>query len=541
VERPARVLVLGGGFTAVHACRGMRRGIRSGELAVTVVTRDNFQVTHGLIGEMVTGRVSAGAIANPARRIFRPARVQIAEIESIDLESRTVVTSRSLDGARAELGYDHLVLSLGCSEALDAYPGVAEHAFRLKRFEDCIRLKNHILMMFELADAERDPEERRRLLTFFIAGGGFSGTELAGELADFARILTKKEFSGIRREECRVVVVHSGPTILPELYGASNLERPVKAYPRLVERATEHARALGVELMPNTRVAAATPHEVRLSDGRRVPTRTIISAVGTKPNPLVEGLPVEKDTRGRIVVDAFLRVKGRSEVWAGGDCASVPHPHGGTCAPVALYGLKHGRMIGANLERMTRGKALRPYRHDVKIQGVSIGRRTAVAEVAGIGFGGKGLAGKVAWVGWRSIIHGAMPSWDRRLRVLADWAIWPLVGRDITQVGDASQDDYEVEHYVFQAGEVMFEQRRPVRYIHVILEGSAEVLDAGGEPAGTLGAGDHFGRSWLQQQGGERVRATSLVRTVAFRADQGSRLQQVLAATGPLESPAARG
>jgi hypothetical protein len=162
-----------------------------------------------------------------------------------------------------------------------------------------------------------------------------------------------------------------------------------------------------------------------------------------------------------------------------------------------------------------------------------------VAELASFGFGGGGIAGKVAWIGWRSVIHGAMPSWDRRLRLLADWAIWPLVGRDITQLGNAFKDDYEVEHYVFQPNEVMFEQRRPVRYIHVVLEGSAEVLDARGEPVGQLGPGDHFGRSWLERHGGEAVRATSLVRTVALRADQGFRLQQALAATGPLESPVA--
>ena len=144
------------------------------------MTRDNALAVHGLIGEMVTGRILASTVLNPGRRVFAPARLHVAEIESIDIEARTVVTSRHLDGARFELAYDRAVVCIGSGENLESYPGLAEHAFRLKSFHDCFRLKNHVLEMLELADIETDPEERRRLLTFFVAGGGFSGTELAG-------------------------------------------------------------------------------------------------------------------------------------------------------------------------------------------------------------------------------------------------------------------------------------------------------------------------------------------------------------------------
>jgi NADH dehydrogenase len=147
-----------------------------------------------------------------------------ARQEQIDLAARKVITSRHLDGARNELEYDHLVFALGSAEHLELYPGLAEHPFRLKTFPDCFRLKNHILEMFELADIETDPEERRRLLTFFVAGGGYAGTEIAGELADFVRLLTSKEYPGIRRDECRVVLVHRGDKILPELYGSGSTE-----------------------------------------------------------------------------------------------------------------------------------------------------------------------------------------------------------------------------------------------------------------------------------------------------------------------------
>ena len=238
---PPHVLVLGGGYVPITLTRALRRSVARGELDVTVVSRDNFHTFHGFVGEMITGRIGPSSMLSPVRRIFAPAKVHVAEIESIDLDARKVVTSRHLDGARFELDYDHLVLCLGSSENLDAYPGLAEHAFKLKTFKDCLALKNHILEMFELADIERDPAERRRLLTFVVAGGGYAGTEIAGELADFVRLLTKREYSGIRRDECRVVIVHPGPTLLPELYGSQSAEGQGrgKGYAKLVEYATQ--------------------------------------------------------------------------------------------------------------------------------------------------------------------------------------------------------------------------------------------------------------------------------------------------------------
>jgi NADH dehydrogenase len=520
-----RVLVLGGGFTAVNACRAMSRAIAAGHLDVTVVTRDNSLCVHGLIPEMVTGRLVPGTILNPARRIFGRARVHVGEIERIDLDARRVHTTRHLDGARFELDYDEALLAVGTAENLDAYPGLAEHAFKLKHFEDAFALRNHVVEMFELADIERDPDERRRLLTFFVAGGGFSGTEIAGELADLARLLTAREYRGIDRGECRVVIVHPGPTLLPELYGSGSLERKSKSFPRLIEYGMRHARKLGVELMLDTSVTGATPNEVYLSNGEHIPTRTIVSTVGTKPSPLLATLELPRDERGRVLVDPSLRVEGRDDLWAGGDCAAVPHPQGGTCPPTALWAVKHGKHAGRNIARAAAGKAARPFRGLVRTQGVSIGRRSGVAEASGIP-----IRGKLAWLGFRAVAIAIIPSWDRRLRMLSDWLLWPLVGRDIVQMGRAQRSEYDVRHNVYQAGEVIVDAARPVRYVHVVVEGEAEVV-RGERVTATVGPGGHFGRKWLEQHGGDAVRARSLVRTVALNAEQANRLQDVLLST----------
>ena len=523
------VLILGGGFVAYRTVRALGRAIRRGDVRVTVVTRDNALAVHGLIGEMVTGRILPSTVLSPGRRVFAPANLHVAEIESIDIEARTVVTSRHLDGARFELEYDRAVVCVGTGENLDVYPGLAEHAFRLKSFHDCFRLKNHVVEMLELADIETDPEERRRLLTFFVAGGGFSGTELAGELADLLRRLTQREYPGIGREECRVLVVHPGPTLLPELYGSQNTERPERSYPGLVEYAMNHTRKLGVELMLETRVVGVTPGEVYLSNGEHVPTRTIVSAVGSKPWPLLDQIPVPRDERGRLVVDEYLRVDARDDLWAGGDCTAAPHPQGGTCPPVALFAIKHGACIGDNLRRSLAAKPLRPFRSGVIGQGISIGNRTAVGALKGVP-----LRGKVAWVAWRSVLwSAAVPGWDRRLRLIADWLVWPLVGRDIAQTGPSQITAYDVRHHVYQPGETIADSGRPVRLVHVIVEGEVEVLAEGDgdEAIETLGPGDHLGRKWLERHGVRLARAKSLVRTVALQEDQANQLQDVLLST----------
>src|SRR4051812_31550100 len=482
-----KVLILGGGYTAIHLCRALKPAIEAGRLEATVVNRENYHVFHGFVGEMLTGRVSPSHILSPARRIFPPARVHVGEIQKINLRSKFVTTARSIDGARVELPFDQLVIALGSVDRAEAYPGLAEHAFKLKTYEDVLRLRNHIISMFELADVERDEEERRRLLTFFVAGGGYAGTEVAGELSDFARLLTKREYKGVKREEVRVVLVHPGKTILPELQGA-------EGHPKLVDFAQNRMRELGVEVQTETKVAAATPNHVDLSNGDRVPTRTIINAVGTKPAPLTGPLALPKDERGRIVVDEYLRVPGHEgEIWAAGDNAAVPLPFkkGETCPPVAIYAMYQGRRLGKNVALVADGRKPKKFRFPGIGQGASVGRRSAVAELKGIE-----ITGLPAWLIWRLLLTYYFPSWDRRLRLMTDWLIWPLVGRDIVELRSQAAGDYEVRQNVFQPGEIVAEEERTGRYVHIIVEGEIEILHKEGDleqVLNTLGPGDHFG------------------------------------------------
>src|SRR3954466_664629 len=525
---PPKVLILGGGYTAIFFGRAINPAIEAGKVDVTVVNRENYQVFHGFVGEMLTGRVSPSHILSPSRRMFPPARVHVAEIQKINLASKFVTTSRHLDGARFALPYDELVIALGTAENTDAYPGLAEHAYKLKSFADCFALKNHLIEMFELADIETDEEERRRLLTFFVAGGGYAGTEIAGELSDLARRLTKREYKRVRLDEVRVVLVHPGPTILPEMQGA-------EGHPKLVAYAERRMRELGVEVQTNTKVAAATPNHVGLSNGDRVPTRTIISAVGTKPPPVVASLSLEKDERGRLITDEYCRVPGHEGVlWAAGDNAAVPLPFkkGQTCPPVAIYAMYAGKRIGKNIILGVDGRKPKKFRFPGIGQGASVGRRSAVAELKGIE-----MTGLPAWLIWRLLLTYYFPSWDRRVRLVTDWLIWPLVGRDIVELRSQAAGDYEVRQNVFQPGEIVAEEERTGRYIHIIVEGEIQILHKEGDleqVLNTLGPGDHFGARWMDSFDPEVARARGVVRTVSMRRDQAPRLQEVLKTAGQL-------
>ncbi len=492
-----RVLCLGSGWASLYCVRAMRGAIRRGEVDVTVIGRDNFHTFHGFIAEMLTGRIQPGQITTPARRMFPPARFHNAEIETIDLQQRIVTTARYLDGKRYELPFDHLFVALGSIDDLSRYPGIAEHALKLKTYWDCFKVRNHLLAMLELAEIETDAAERRRLLTFVIVGGNYGGIEVAAELEDLIRILARKEYPGIDPTEARVIVVHSGPRILPELVGS---------HPRLVAYAERYLTGRGLELRCGLRLGAATPEEAVLSNGERIPTRTIISSAGTALSPLLAQLPVTRDDRGRIVTDAFTQVPGADRVWAAGDCAAVPHPKGGISPTLAIFAMTQGRQAGRNILRTVRGQPLKPYRFTGLGDACGLGRRRAIAQLWGLE-----LTGVAAWIIWRSFFLAFVPTWEKRLRLLFDWVLTPLVGRDIVEIRVREPFGLRREHY--EAGQDIVRQGDLGQQLYLIWQGEVEVIrteDTGPRTLARLGPGQHFGEIAVFQN----VRRTATVRAV---------------------------
>jgi NADH dehydrogenase len=474
---PVRVVALGGGYTTINLVKSLARQIKSGQVHVTVIDKNNYHVFHGLVAEMLTGKIQPGNIVSPARMVFKGADFHNAEVVAVDFDTKTVKTRRYLDGHQNTVEYDHLVIGLGSRDNLSRYTGVSQNTFRLKSYWDAFELKNHITGILELAEIEKDPVERERLLTFVIAGGNFAGVEVATELDEFLEYITQRYYKRLRYDEMRIVLICSDPTILPELG---------KRQPKLVQYASQFiARRTRIEVQYTTYISSATPLAAMTSDGMTIPTRTIISCTGNAQPEIFDQWSVKRDGTGRLLTDDTLRLAGHDSVWSGGDCAAVPHPKGGYCPGLALYAIKAGEHIGKNIARVVNGKPPRPYTFTGLGDACSLGRRQAVGHLYGVGF-----SGVLAFVTWRLFMLKYLPIWNRRLRTMYDWLVWPIIGRDISSIRPV--DAMSVRERLYEAGQTLFEQGEAANSMYLILSGSVNTF-IDDVHVGTLETGAYFG------------------------------------------------
>ncbi len=492
------IVCVGGGYTTIYLYRELRRWIRRGRVRITVIDRNNYQCFHGLVPEMMAGKIQPGNVLSPARRLFKHANFRTAEVEHIDIEGREVTFSRALDGRQFKVRYDHLVLDAGSKENLDLFPGIAEHTMRLKAFQDILLVRHHLISMLELADIEEDPEERRRLLTFVVAGGNYAGVEVSSELAVFLPAVARRSYPDLPLEEIKIVLLHSGNHVLPEL-GTH--------FPKLQAYAEKALGELGhLEIRTETRLASATGEEAVLSDGQRIATRTIISCTGAKAAPIVEDLPFERDASGRLITDEFVRVKGQKNIWAGGDCAAVPLKKGGTCPPLAIWAMTAGRQIGKNLKAQMLGRPEKAYSFNGLGDACTLGRRRAAAHLKRVQ-----LRGLVAYLAWRFFMVLYVPSFEKKVRVIFDWIVGPFVGRDLVNMNVHRQ--VNISPAIFEPGQDVVREGDIGQSLYIIKSGEVEVLkcgedDGSEERVATLGPGERFGEVAVFQQ----VRRTATVR-----------------------------
>jgi len=349
----------------------------------------------------------------------------------VDL-ARQQVWLRRGNAAAEPMHYDQLVLALGATANYRGLPGVAEHGFALKTLEDATRLRNHVIGMLERADVEPDPVERERQLTFVVAGGGFAGAELIAELFDMVHDV-RRYYPSIEPELLRFVLVHSQDRILPELPAG------------LADHSLAQLRGRGIEFVLSARLAGASAEAVVLADGRRLGTRTLVWTAGNRPNPLIATLPVPRE-RDAVSCEPTLRVRGLANVWALGDCASVPdvlapgefHP------PTAQHALRQGKVAGDNIVATLTGRRLKPFRFRTIGLLVSLGHQKGAAE-----FRGRPYSGLFAWLLWRGVYLAKLPGLEKKVRVMLDWLLDLFFPRDVVLTAPAAHrsisDDRETE------------------------------------------------------------------------------------------------
>ena len=418
-----RVVIVGGGFAGVSAARRFEEHAARGvALDVTLVSQSNYLLFTPMLAEVASSALQARHISVPVRASCPLTRFRRGRVDAVDLERRVLHVSDGQDLPVVTVPFDHLVLGLGAVPHFRRLPGVEEHAFSLKTLEDATRLRNHVLGLLEQAEGEPDAEERRCQLTFAVAGGGFAGTEMIAELFDLVHGVLHF-YPRIRPQDPRFVLVHSGERILPELS------------PQLAGYALDRLRGRGIEFRLATRVAGATAEAVLLQGGEALPTRTLVWTAGTRPHPLIAGLPADKGRTGAVRVDATLAVGGLEGVWAVGDCAEIPDPdHGGVpYPPTAQHATREGRALADNVVAVLRGEEPAQFRFRTLGTLVALGHRTAVAEVLGRRF-----SGLAAWLLWRGVYLAKLPGLERKLRVFFDWSLDLALSRDIVATAGPS-------------------------------------------------------------------------------------------------------
>lgn len=408
-----RVLILGGGFGGLYAALEFERR-RDPEFEVTLISQDNFFLFTPMLHEVAASDLDLTHIVNPIRKMLHHVHFFEGDVRSIDTAKRQVVVAHGFDQHTHSLEYDHIVFALGCVTNFYNIPNLAETAVTMKSLGDAIGLRNRLIEHLEEADTECAANDREPLLTFVVAGGGFAGVETIGSINDFLKEALRF-YSNLRPEMVRVVLVHPGEFVLPEL--GEQLGR--YASRKLAER--------GVEIQANTKIKAVTPREVELTDGTRINSFTLVWTAGTAPHPLLEKLPLPKE-RQRLKVNAAMGVEGYPGIWALGDCAMIPDEHGGYQPPTAQHASREGKVLAHNIVANTRGKELIPFRFNTLGLLASIGRRTGVARILNINF-----SGFVAWWLWRTIYLLKLPRAEKKLRVALDWTLDVFFSKDFVQ------------------------------------------------------------------------------------------------------------
>src|SRR5262245_42129830 len=340
MNRPTRILVLGGGFGGVYTAltleKLLKAEIRRGEVELALVSRENYIVFQPMLPEVISGSIGLLDTITPIRRLCPNTNLYTRTVESIDLDHRGVMSAAGFGSRQHHLHYDHLVIALGNVTSFAGQPGLCEYALPFKYLGDALALRNRLIHTLEEADIEQDPEIRGALLTFVVAGGGFSGVEAVAELNDFVRA-GAASFRHVDPREIRVILVHAGGLILPELPKSL----AVFAQDILMRR--------GVEIRFNTLLTGATENTALLGNGERIPTRTLVATVPSGPNPLVAMLPAKRE-RGRLVVDSTLALPDHPGVWAVGDCAYIRDPKTGEpYPPTAQHATREAQCVARNI------------------------------------------------------------------------------------------------------------------------------------------------------------------------------------------------
>jgi NADH dehydrogenase len=414
------VLILGGGFGGLTAARRLERKLPPHSAKVTLVNDVNFMLYTPLLPGAAGGTLEPRHVVVPLREALDTTELHLGHVQGADPERRTARV-RAIGGREEDLPYDQLIVALGSTSRTLPIPGLADHALGFKTLAEAIALRNRLVQTLEQAETEDDPDARRALLSYVFVGAGYAGLEGLAELQDFAADVVER-YPRARLDGLRFVLVEAKDRVMQEIP------------PDLAAFASAELRRRGIEIKTETTVRRVTETAVELSTGELVPTRTVAWTAGVTPPPVVArlGLPLEES--GRIRADRFTAVPGHPGVWAIGDAAAVPDPaqKSQPSPPTAQHVLRQAKVAADNVAHALAGEPhrRRPFRYRTLGVFVDMGRHQAVASTLGIKW-----RGFPAWFLARTYHLALMPGLGRRARLVTDWTVGLLFGRDSAELG----------------------------------------------------------------------------------------------------------
>jgi NADH:quinone reductase (non-electrogenic) len=392
------VVIIGGGFGGLWAAKALKHA----PVRVTLLDRHNYHVFQPLLYQVATAALSPGDIASPIRWILRRqrnTRVLLAEARNIDTAAKRV----DLDHGDS-LSYDYLIVAAGSSSSYFGHDSWQENAPSLKTLDDALQIRGRMLLAYEIAEREENPELRKMLLTFVIVGGGPTGVEMAGAIAEIARQTLSDEFRSIRTDQARVLLIEAGPSILP-------------AFPEHLRHAARKSLTkLGVEVRENATVTNVEDGRVWLGS-ERIAAGTVMWAAGVTASPLGKSLGVPTDKAGRVLVQPDLSIPGHPEVFVVGDLAALKDPNGQQYPGVAQVAMQQATSAAGTIARTIKGQTRKPFKYRNLGNMATIGRNAAVADLNWLQ-----ASGFVAWVLWLTIHIFWLIGFRNRLTVLVQWA-----------------------------------------------------------------------------------------------------------------------
>ena len=505
--RRKQIVILGGGFGGIYTAMHLEKLQKKYKnFDIHLVNKENYFVYQPMLAEVVGGSLGILDTVSSIRRLLPNSELYIRDVEAIDIDKKVVSLSPQFSHSSYKLYYDHLVLALGNVTDFRGTPGLHEHALPFKNLADSIAIRNQVIDAIETASNIHDPIFRKQLLTFVVGGGGFSGVEAVAEINDLAKKMAKK-LPRISPDEIRVVLVHSKNLLMERELSES-----------LGKYAAELLQKRGVEILFGRRLASATPEEAILADGSRISSKTIISSVPSSPNPLIETLDLPKE-KGKIKTEGSLRVQGRDDIWAIGDCALIPlvKEDNKPCPPTAQFAIREAKVLAKNIIAKNDGKPEEDFYFKALGMLGALGHHSAVAEL----FGKFKFSGILAWALWRMIYWMKLPGIDRKIKVMFSWMLDMLIPIETVQLKIAPSQGIAQLH--FESGEIIFHEGDVGDYLYIIADGQVEVLKEDDnkklQPICTLGKGEYFGEMALlnEKMRSATVRAKSSCNILALK------------------------